>query len=276
LIAAFEEPAMYSRRHLLAAAPSAALLSADPAFAASERLMIVRVSDKASVCDLALQAGETVRLRLANASPDRISSVSVPGLRLTVVAADGHRIEPVAVDALNVGGAETYDVLATARKAGAYPILVDKPCDGRTLAYADLRALIVGNAGAPDRRVEVSLASGMRRQLWSGPTGDYVDVRDDIAIDEDERVRLTLVNDTGVPQPLYLEGADFELVNGQGARQPKKRGVTVAPGDQAQIDIVARSLEPLTLRSLRLATHSALARPIRVRPADYSHPLEWG
>jgi len=273
---------MLTRRHLMAAAPGAALLSADPSFAAtqkitaSQKMMVVKISDKVVVWEVGLEAGETVRLRLASASPYKVFSVSVPGVRLTVVSTDGHPVEPVVVDALNVGGAETYDVLATAKKAGKYPILIDAPCDGRVLAYTDLKALNVSNGGAPDRHVEVNLASGMRRQVWSGPAGDYIDVRDDIAIDEDERVRLTLVNDTGVAQPLALDGADFWLVNGQGARQPRKRGVTVATGDQVQIDIIARNLEPLTLRSLRLATHADLARPIRVRPADYSHGSDWG
>jgi CopA family copper-resistance protein len=56
-------------------------------------------------------AGEKVRLRLINGSSMSFFDVRIPGLKLTVVAADGQDVHPVTVDELRIGVAETYDVI---------------------------------------------------------------------------------------------------------------------------------------------------------------------
>jgi len=58
-------------------------------------------------------AGEKVRLRFINASAQSFFDVRIPGLTLTVVAADGQNVEPVTVDEFRIGLAETYDVIVT-------------------------------------------------------------------------------------------------------------------------------------------------------------------
>lgn len=55
--------------------------------------------------------GETLRLRLINGSANSFFDLRIPGLKLTVIAADGQDVEPVAVDEIRLGVAETYDVL---------------------------------------------------------------------------------------------------------------------------------------------------------------------
>ena len=55
--------------------------------------------------------GERVRLRFINASSNSFFDVRIPGLKLTVVQADGQNIEPVTVDEFRFGAGETYDVL---------------------------------------------------------------------------------------------------------------------------------------------------------------------
>ncbi len=57
--------------------------------------------------------GEKVRLRFINASAMTYFDVRIPGLKLTVVAADGQRVEPVTVDEFRLGIAETLDVVVT-------------------------------------------------------------------------------------------------------------------------------------------------------------------
>lgn len=57
------------------------------------------------------QPGERIRLRLINASAMTYFDFRIPGLKLTVIAADGQPVEPVEVDELRLGVAETYDVL---------------------------------------------------------------------------------------------------------------------------------------------------------------------
>jgi CopA family copper-resistance protein len=48
--------------------------------------------------------------------------VRIPGLRMTVVSADGQNIEPVSVDEFRLGVAETYDVIVEPKDDRAYTI----------------------------------------------------------------------------------------------------------------------------------------------------------
>jgi CopA family copper-resistance protein len=66
--------------------------------------------------------GERVRLRLINGSSMSIFDLRIPGLKLTVVAADGQDIEPVTVDELRISAAETYDIIVEPKDDRAYTI----------------------------------------------------------------------------------------------------------------------------------------------------------
>jgi len=68
------------------------------------------------------QRGERVRLRFINGSAMSIFDVRIPGLPLTVVAADGQDVEPVTVDEFRVGTAEVYDVIVQPHDDRAYTI----------------------------------------------------------------------------------------------------------------------------------------------------------
>ena len=66
--------------------------------------------------------GEKVRLRFINGSSMSFFDVRIPGLKLTVVAADGVDVEPVSVDEFRIGAAETYDVIVEPKDDRAYTI----------------------------------------------------------------------------------------------------------------------------------------------------------
>jgi FtsP/CotA-like multicopper oxidase with cupredoxin domain len=55
--------------------------------------------------------GEPVRLRFINAASMTFFDIRVPGLKMTIVQADGNDVEPVAVDEFRIGAGETYDVI---------------------------------------------------------------------------------------------------------------------------------------------------------------------
>jgi CopA family copper-resistance protein len=57
--------------------------------------------------------GERVRLRCINAAAQTFFDVRIPGLKLTVVAADGQPVRPVEVDEFRFGPGETYDIVVT-------------------------------------------------------------------------------------------------------------------------------------------------------------------
>jgi CopA family copper-resistance protein len=84
------------------------------------------------------QPGERVRLRFVNAAAQMIFNVRIPGLKLTVVAADGQNVRPVEFDEFQIGNAETYDILVQPTDDRAYTIVaeaVDRSGMGRaTLA----------------------------------------------------------------------------------------------------------------------------------------------
>ena len=66
--------------------------------------------------------GERVKLRFVNAAAMTFFDVRIPGLKMTVVAADGQYVEPVSVDEFRIGVAETYDVLVEPHDDRAYTV----------------------------------------------------------------------------------------------------------------------------------------------------------
>ena len=57
------------------------------------------------------KAGERVRLRYINGSSNTFYDVRIPGLKMSVVQADGQNVKPVTVDEFRFGPGETYDVI---------------------------------------------------------------------------------------------------------------------------------------------------------------------
>jgi CopA family copper-resistance protein len=66
--------------------------------------------------------GERVRLRFINGSAMSTFDVRIPGLQMTLVAADGQNVHPVTVDEFRIATAETFDVLVTPTGADAFTI----------------------------------------------------------------------------------------------------------------------------------------------------------
>ena len=90
--------------------------------------------------------GERVRLRIINAATQTTYNFRIPGLRMTVVQADGIDVRPVEIEEFQIGNAETYDVIVTPGDT-AYTIVaetIDRSGQGiATLApRAGMRAAI--------------------------------------------------------------------------------------------------------------------------------------
>ncbi|WP_313304616.1 copper resistance system multicopper oxidase [Stutzerimonas balearica] len=105
------------------------------------------------------QPGERIRLRLINGSAMSYFDFRIPGLKLTVVAADGQNVEPVQVDEVRLAVAETLDVIVEPDGSqDAYTLFaqsMDRSGFARgTLAVRDgLRAPVP----EPDPRPELSM-----------------------------------------------------------------------------------------------------------------------
>jgi FtsP/CotA-like multicopper oxidase with cupredoxin domain len=95
--------------------------------------------------------GEKVRLRFINSGAMTFFDVRIPGLKMTVVQADGQDVEPVTVDEIRIGVAETYDVIVTPRDE-AYTIFAQS-MDRTGYARGTLapRAGMAAAVPAPDK-----------------------------------------------------------------------------------------------------------------------------
>jgi len=81
--------------------------------------------------------GERVRLRIINAAAMTSFNVRIPGLKLSIVQADGQHVVPVEVDEFQIGVAETYDVIVTPAEDKAFT-LVGEAVDRSGMARATL------------------------------------------------------------------------------------------------------------------------------------------
>ena len=68
------------------------------------------------------RSGEKVRLRFINGSAMTYFDVRIPGLKMTVVAADGQYVHPVTVDEFRIAVAETFDVIVEPSGQDAFTI----------------------------------------------------------------------------------------------------------------------------------------------------------
>ena len=337
--------------------------------------------------------GERVRLRFVNASAMTTFNVRIPGLKLTVVQADGLNVRPVEVDEFQIAVAETYDVIVTPTDDRAYTLVgesVDRsgmaratlaPREGmtaevpplrkrplanmkdmgmgdmdmggmpgmdhaatghdmsaggaaaggmagmdmgsgasmpgmamggmggmnmrdaskapqvkmgpgvqtispmpmdrtgepgqgledvghRVLVYRDLMAVERNpDVRAPDRAMEIHLTGNMERYMWSFDGVKLSDKREPIPFIENERVRVTLVNDTMMSHPIHLHGHFFELVTGHGEYSPRKHTVNVAPGGKVSFDVTANAIGDWAFHCHMLYhMHAGMMRVVSVRP----------
>jgi len=98
--------------------------------------------------------GERVRLRFINAAAVTFFDVRIPGLRMTVVQADGQYVKPVTVDEFRIGIAETYDVIIEPNESNAYTIFAET-LDRSGYARGTLAPRAGMTAALPDRRKRV-------------------------------------------------------------------------------------------------------------------------
>lgn len=68
------------------------------------------------------RSGEKVLLRFINGASMTYFDVRIPGLKMTVVAADGQYIHPVSIDEFRIAPAETFDVIVQPSGQDAYTI----------------------------------------------------------------------------------------------------------------------------------------------------------
>ena len=105
------------------------------------------------------RAGERIRLRIINGSAQSFFNVRIPGLPMTIIAADGQNVRPVEVDEFQIGTAEIYDVIVTPRNEDAYAIVAES-MDRSGMALAMLASRPGARATVPALRDPPLLTMG--------------------------------------------------------------------------------------------------------------------
>jgi CopA family copper-resistance protein len=351
-----------------------------------------------------------VRLRIINASAMSIFNVRIPGLRMSVVQADGLNVRPVEIDEFQIGVAETYDVIVTPTDERAYTLVAEAndrsglgratlaprpgmaaevpplrerplatmkdmgmgdmdmsgaasrgdpagmgdmdmsaaaapaadcppehaqmghctPAEGgatgadhaamghgagamshsmrdfsvapqvkrdpgvqtispmpvdrmnepgqgledvghKVLTYHDLVALERNpDVRPPERSLDIHLTGNMERFMWSFDGEKFSDGVEPFRFERNERVRVTLVNDSMMAHPIHLHGHFFELVTGGPAgHQPLKHTVNVAPGGKVTFDLTADNPGDWAFHChLLMHMHAGMFNVVTVRPME--------
>src|SRR5690606_11889822 len=106
----------------------------------------------------AFRPGEKVLLRLVNASAMTHFDLRIPGLKMTVVAADGQYVHLVTVEELRMGAAETYDVIVEPAGQDAYTIFAqDMGRTGHARGTLAVRAGLQAPVPAVDPRPRLTM-----------------------------------------------------------------------------------------------------------------------
>jgi FtsP/CotA-like multicopper oxidase with cupredoxin domain len=139
----------------------------------------------------------------------------------------------------------------------------------RVLRYTDLKAATTHPSRPVERALEIHLTGNMERYMWSFDGRQFHAVTDQpIRFALNERVRVTLVNDTMMAHPIHLHGHFFELVNGASAsQQPLKHTLVVQPGSKATFDLTASEPGDWAFHCHMLYhMHGGMMQVVTVRP----------
>ena len=123
------------------------------------------------------KTGERVRLRFINGSAMTYFDVRIPGLKMTVVQADGQDVQPVAVDEFRIAVAETYDVIVEPESGRAYTLFAEA-MDRSGYARGTLAPREGLSAPIPEMRPRPLLTMadmGMAHGPMSGPQAASMD-----------------------------------------------------------------------------------------------------
>ena len=140
----------------------------------------------------------------------------------------------------------------------------------RVLTYRDLVSLKPNpDTRPPSRAIQIHLTGNMERFMWSFDGRKFSEVVEPIRFARNERVRVTLVNDTMMQHPIHLHGHFFEVVNGHPGHHPLKHTVNVLPGSKVTFDLTADNPGDWAFHChLLFHMHAGMFNVVTVRPLE--------
>jgi FtsP/CotA-like multicopper oxidase with cupredoxin domain len=190
------------------------------------------------------EPGGRLHLRLINAASSTQFWIDLGALTGTVVAVDGHPVQPVRGSRLPLAMAQRLDVLIDLPGNGAYPILAQ--VEGKRARTGIILAApgapvsrLAAEAGenappvdlslerrleavtplaprAPDLTHRVNLAGSMAPYAWS-LNGEYWPKITPLMVAAGQRVTIEMVNHSMMAHPMHLHGHAFQVVAIKGA-----------------------------------------------------------
>lgn len=144
----------------------------------------------------------------------------------------------------------------------------------RVLTYRDLISLKPNpDPRHPSRSLEIHLTGNMERFMWSFDGRKFSEIVEPIRFARNERVRVTLVNDTMMQHPIHLHGHFMELVNGHPGNHPLKHTINVLPGSKITFDLTADNPGDWAFHCHFLFhMHAGMFNVVTVRPMDGNRP----
>ena len=111
--------------------------------------------------------------------------------------------------------------------------------DREVLNYSQLRSVdeaIFAEQRKPTREIELHLTGNMERYIWALDGVMFKDATP-VNIKPNERVRITLVNDTMMNHPMHLHGMWSDLRTPSGDFQVRKHTIVVQPAQKISFDV---------------------------------------
>ena len=111
--------------------------------------------------------------------------------------------------------------------------------DRKVLTYDQLRSVdeaIFAEQRKPTREIELHLTGNMERYIWALDGVMFKDATP-VNIKPNERVRITLVNDTMMNHPMHLHGMWSDLRTPSGDFQVRKHTIVVQPAQKISFDV---------------------------------------
>lgn len=155
--------------------------------------------------------GERVRLRFINGAGNTFYDVRIPGLKLTVVQADGLNVTPVEVDEFRFGPGETYDVLVepTAEAYTLFAQAMDRTGYARgTLATREGLSATVPPLDEPQSLTMTDMMGNMDHGAMNGMAGmDHGAMQNMAGMDHSAMGHGTMQNMAGMDHGSMNHGA---------------------------------------------------------------------
>jgi FtsP/CotA-like multicopper oxidase with cupredoxin domain len=185
-----------------------------------------------------VERGGRIRLRIINGASSSQFWIDLGELAGSVVATDGHPVQPITSSRFPISMAQRLDILIDLPGAGAFPIFARLGGTGRQTG------IVLATAGAPIPRVPdsaqaappvdnsleakltaleplppraadivhtIALAGGMKPYAWS-MNGEYWPRVTPLMLSKGQRVEIELVNHSMMPHPMHLHGHVFQVV----------------------------------------------------------------